>query len=119
MIRFDEQPVVQAPVDSLDPTLCERFRTTRTRDEGLGFFEKLGLAAFDDEGVPHPSVSGILMACGNRESGCRTRSFRQWPIAGHRQPLWTAAFRTNWMPGIFLDLWTSRSENPARLSQET
>jgi len=83
MIRFDEQPVVQAPVDSLDPTLCERFRTTRTRDEGLGFFEKLGLAAFDDEGVPHPSVSGILMACGNRESGCRTRSFRQWPIAGH------------------------------------
>ena len=63
MIRFDEQPVVQAPVDALDPALYERFRTTRTRDEGLDFLQKLGLVASDDEGITHPSVAGILMAC--------------------------------------------------------
>jgi predicted HTH transcriptional regulator len=63
MIRFDEQPVVQAPVGALDPSLYERFRTTRTRDEGTDFLQKLGLVARDDEGVLHPSVAGILMAC--------------------------------------------------------
>lgn len=63
VIRFDEQPVVQAPVDALNPALYERFRTARTRDDGLDFLRKLGLVALDDEGVPHPSVSGILMAC--------------------------------------------------------
>jgi predicted HTH transcriptional regulator len=63
MIRFDEQPVVQAPVDALDPALYERFRTTRTRDGGLDFLQKLGLVAWDDHGVLHPSVAGILMAC--------------------------------------------------------
>ena len=63
MIRFDEQPVVPALVDALDPTLYERFRTPRTRDEGLDFLQKLGLVAQDDEGIFHPSVAGILMAC--------------------------------------------------------
>ncbi|MEW6221197.1 MAG: ATP-binding protein [Thermodesulfobacteriota bacterium] len=63
MIRFDEQPVVQAPVEALDPALCERFRTTRTRDQGLDFLIKLGLVARDDQGLPHPSVAGVLMAC--------------------------------------------------------
>ncbi len=63
MIRFDEQPVVPALVDALDPTLYERFRTPRTRDEGLNFLQKLGLVAQDDEGIFHPSVAGILMAC--------------------------------------------------------
>jgi predicted HTH transcriptional regulator len=63
MIRFDEQPVVPARVDALDPTLYERFRTPRTRDEGLNFLQKLGLVAQDDEGIFHPSVAGILMAC--------------------------------------------------------
>ena len=62
-IRFDEQPVVPALVDALDPTLYERFRTPRTRDEGLNFLQKLGLVAQDDEGIFHPSVAGILMAC--------------------------------------------------------
>ncbi len=27
MIRFDEQPVVHAPLEALDPALCERFRS--------------------------------------------------------------------------------------------
>lgn len=35
LIRFDEQPVVQAPVEALAPPLYERFRTARTRDQGL------------------------------------------------------------------------------------
>lgn len=63
LIRFDEQPVVQAPVEALSPPLYERFRTSRTRDEELDFLRKLGLVAMDDQGQSHPSVAGILMAC--------------------------------------------------------
>ncbi len=63
MIRFDEQPVVQAPVDALDPALYERFRTSRTRDDNLDFLRKLGMVSPDDRGAVHPSVSGVLMAC--------------------------------------------------------
>ena len=63
MIRFDEQPVVQASLETFDPAPYERFRTARTRDEGLDFLQKLGLVAMDDEGVSHPSVAGTLMSC--------------------------------------------------------
>ncbi|MBT9156949.1 MAG: hypothetical protein DDT37_01946 [Firmicutes bacterium] len=63
LIRFDEQPVVQAPMSALEPVLYERFCTARTRDEGPSFLQKLGLVALDDEGVFHPSVAGILMTC--------------------------------------------------------
>lgn len=63
LIRFDEQPVVQASVEALSPPLYERFRTSRTRDEELDFLRKLGLVALDDQGQSHPSVAGILMAC--------------------------------------------------------
>jgi predicted HTH transcriptional regulator len=63
MIRFDEQPVVPARLEALDSALCERFRTTRTRDEGLDFLQKLGMVAEDVEGVFHPTVTGILMGC--------------------------------------------------------
>jgi len=63
MIRFDEQPVVQAPVEALDSRLYERLQTPRTRDEGLDFLQKLGMVALDEAGVWHPSVAGILMAC--------------------------------------------------------
>ncbi len=63
LIRFDEQPVGQAPLDALDQPLYERFRTLRTRDHGIDFLQKLGLTAFDDQGTAHPTVSGILMAC--------------------------------------------------------
>jgi predicted HTH transcriptional regulator len=62
LIRFDEQPVVQAPLSALEPALYERFRTPRSRDEMTEFLSKLGLAAPDDQGELHPSVSGILMA---------------------------------------------------------
>jgi len=63
MIRFDEQPVMPAPLDALDQALYDRFRTPRTKDEGLDFLQKLGLVAQDVDGVFHPSVAGILMAC--------------------------------------------------------
>jgi ATP-dependent DNA helicase RecG len=86
MIRFDEQPVVPAHVDALDPSLYERFRTTRTRDEGLNFLQKLGLVALDDEGVSHPSVAGILMAC--------------------REP-------RAWMPNAFIQAVAYRGTSPA------
>ncbi|MEA3638916.1 MAG: ATP-binding protein [Lamprobacter sp.] len=62
LIRFDDQPVVQAPLSALDASLYERFRTSRSRDEATDFLSKLGLAARDDQGELHPSVSGVLMA---------------------------------------------------------
>jgi ATP-dependent DNA helicase RecG len=86
MIRFDEQPVVQAPMDALDSSLCDRFRTPRTRDEGLDFLEKLGLASRDAEGVFHPSVTGILIAC--------------------REP-------KDWMPNAFIQTVAYRGTTPA------
>jgi predicted HTH transcriptional regulator len=63
MIRFDELPVVQAPLEALDQVLYDRFRTARTRDDTGEFLRKLGLVAPDDQGIAHPSVSGILVAC--------------------------------------------------------
>jgi predicted HTH transcriptional regulator len=86
MIRFDEQPIVQAPVDALDPALFERFRTPRTRDEGLDFLRKIGIVSLDDEGVHHPSVSGILMAS--------------------REP-------RKWMPNAFVQAVAYRGSSPA------
>ena len=63
LIRFDEQPVAQAPMEALHPALYERFRTLRTRDEELDFLKKIGMVTRDDEGIFHPTVAGILMAC--------------------------------------------------------
>ena len=84
--RFDEQPVVQAPMNALDAPLYDRFRTSRTQDEGLDFLEKLGLAAKDAEGIYRPSVSGILIAC--------------------REP-------RDWMPNAFIQAVAYRGKTPA------
>ena len=86
MIRFDEQPVAQAPMDALDPPLYDRFRTPRTKDEGQSFLEKLGLAAKDADGVFHPSVTGILIAC--------------------REPM-------DWMPNAFIQAVAYRGTTPS------
>ncbi len=86
MIRFDEQPVMPAPMEALDPSLYDRFRTPRTRDEGLSFLQKLGLIAEDVDGVFHPSVAGILMAC--------------------REP-------RDWMPNAFIQAVAYRGTSPA------
>jgi ATP-dependent DNA helicase RecG len=63
LIHFDEQPVMRAPMEALDPALYDRFRTPRTRNEKLSFLQKIGMVAEDVDGVFHPSVAGILMAC--------------------------------------------------------
>jgi ATP-dependent DNA helicase RecG len=86
LIRYDEQPVVRAPIEALDPALYNRFRTARTRDEGEDFLRKLGLIAMDDEGVEHPSVAGVLVAS--------------------REP------RT-WMPNAFVQAVAYRGTSPA------
>jgi len=86
MIRFDEQPVMPASLEALDPALYNRFRTPRTRDEGLDFLQKLGLAAQDVDGAFHPSVTGILIAC--------------------REP-------RDWMPNAFIQAVAYRGTSPA------
>jgi predicted HTH transcriptional regulator len=86
LIRYDEQPVVRAPLEALDPALYLRFKTARTRDEGQDFLRKLGLLAMDDEGVEHPSVAGILVAC--------------------REP-------REWMPNAFIQAVAYRGSSPA------
>jgi ATP-dependent DNA helicase RecG len=86
LIRYDEQPVVRAPLEALDPALYDRFRTARTRDEGQDFLRKLGLIATDDEGVEHPSVAGVLVAS--------------------REP-------RNWMPNAFIQAVAYRGTSPS------
>lgn len=86
MIRFDEQPVMPAPLEALDPAYYNRFRTPRTWDEGLDFLQKLGLAAQDADGDFHPSVAGVLIAC--------------------REP-------RNWMPNAFIQAVAYRGTSPA------
>ncbi|MFP4032527.1 MAG: ATP-binding protein [Desulfococcaceae bacterium] len=86
IIRFDEQPVVPAPLEALDSALCERFRTPRTRDEGLDFLQKLGMVARDAEGAFRPTVTGILMGC--------------------RKP-------RDWMPNAFVQAVAYRGTSPA------
>ncbi len=86
MIRFDEQPVMPAPLEALDPALYNRFRTSRTKDEGLDFLQKLGLVAQDIDGAFHPSVTGILIA--------------------RREP-------RGWMPNAFVQAVAYRGTSPA------
>ncbi len=86
LIRFDEQPVVPASLDALDPALYNRFRTSRTKDEDLDFLQKLGLVAQDADAEFHPSVTGILIAC--------------------REP-------RDWMPNAFIQAVAYRGTSPA------
>ncbi|MFZ0724444.1 MAG: ATP-binding protein [Desulfobacterales bacterium] len=86
MIRVDEQPIMPASLEALDPPLYNRFRTQRTKDEGLDFLQKLGLVAQDVDGVFHPSVTGILIAC--------------------REP-------RDWMPNAFIQAVAYRGTSPA------
>lgn len=69
LIRFDEQAVAQASISDLDADLINRFRTERTKDDGVDLLGKLALARQDDDSTWHPTVSGILMA---------TRDPRAW-----------------------------------------
>ena len=61
LIRFDEQMVLNASLDVLDRKLFERFKTPLSPPEDKEFLEKLKLISIDEDGAPHPTVSGILM----------------------------------------------------------
>ena len=63
LIRFDEQMVMNAGLDDLDKKLWERFRTPLSAQDDLEFLQKLKLLSFDEDGMAHPTVSAVLMAC--------------------------------------------------------
>lgn len=62
LIRFDETPVPQAGLDTLQEALWQRFAPNQPQDRSQTLLSKLGMAAQDEEGVWRPTVSGILMA---------------------------------------------------------
>ena len=62
LIRFDEQTVAGVSPEDLNQKLYERFRTPLSPPDTNEFLEKLKLISPDEDGVPHPTVSGILMA---------------------------------------------------------
>jgi predicted HTH transcriptional regulator len=63
LIRFDEQVVADAEIDALEDNLWQRFRSPLSPEDKREFLSKMKLIAQDEEGVDHPTVSGILMAC--------------------------------------------------------
>lgn len=62
IIRFDEQIVPQAPLSCLKPGLYRKFRTRYSPASDEDFLAKLKLTASDDEGVVHPTVTGVLLS---------------------------------------------------------
>jgi predicted HTH transcriptional regulator len=62
LIRFDEQMIMSAGLDDLKEKLWERFKTPLSPVEDNVFLEKLKLISLDEDGLLHPTVSGILMA---------------------------------------------------------
>jgi predicted HTH transcriptional regulator len=62
LIRFDEQTVMDADLDDMDQKLWERFKTPLSPPDNIEFLEKLQLISRDEDGMLHPTVSGILMA---------------------------------------------------------
>jgi predicted HTH transcriptional regulator len=67
LIRFDEQLVMNANIDDLDRKLWERFKTSLSPPDDNVFLEKMKLISFDEDGIPHPTIGGILFATENPE----------------------------------------------------
>ena len=61
LIRFDEQMLADVSFDSLEQKLWERFKTPLSPQDDKEFLEKLKLISFDEDGILHPTISGILM----------------------------------------------------------
>ena len=61
LIRFDETVVPGTSLSDLEPTLLDRFRTSRTTDSNRMLATKLGMAAEDDFGEVRLTVAGVLM----------------------------------------------------------
>ena len=68
IIRFDEQTVPDATLTDLNPKLWQRFKTPLSPADDLQFLEKMKLISLDDDAMPRPTVSGILMACETPET---------------------------------------------------
>lgn len=62
LIRFDEQPVSMAPVECLQRSLWEKFRTPLSPENDEEFLLKLKLLTKDEDSRIYPTVGGILMA---------------------------------------------------------
>ncbi|MGD9506518.1 MAG: ATP-binding protein [Syntrophobacteraceae bacterium] len=62
IIRFDEQAVAVAPRDCLRESLWRKFKTPLSPEDDEEFLMKLKLLTEDEDGIVHPSVSGVLMA---------------------------------------------------------
>lgn len=62
LIRFDETPVVDAPMTVLEEELWRRFAPDDTTDTTEVVLHKLALAREGDDGRQHPTISGLLMA---------------------------------------------------------
>ncbi|MCY4325688.1 MAG: putative DNA binding domain-containing protein, partial [Betaproteobacteria bacterium] len=65
LIRYDETPVMAASITDLDEQLWQRFAGDHSQDELPIMLSKLAMAAVDEQGVWHPTVAGLLMACPN------------------------------------------------------
>jgi predicted HTH transcriptional regulator len=62
LVRFDEQIVMNATLNDLDEKLWGRFKTPLSPPDDNEFLEKLKLITLDEDGIPRPTISGILMA---------------------------------------------------------
>ncbi len=61
LIRFDETVVPGTSLSDLEPSLLDRFRTSRTTDDDRMLATKLGMAGDDDFGEVRLTVAGVLM----------------------------------------------------------
>jgi len=61
LIRFDETIVPGTSLSDLEPSLLDRFRTSRTTDDDRMLATKLGMAGDDDFGEVRLTVAGVLM----------------------------------------------------------
>jgi predicted HTH transcriptional regulator len=62
LVRFDEQIVMNATLNDLDEKLWNRFKTPLSPPNDNEFLEKLKLITLDEDDIPRPTISGILMA---------------------------------------------------------
>ena len=119
LIRFDEQAVNEADIDSLSEDLWQRFRTARTGDARDGLLTKLRMARRDQEGScvpPSPVCSWRRRIPAN---GCRTRSFSRSPTVGLTSGRRDEAERISWTPPTSPGRWTCRWTVPAGSWRET
>jgi len=65
LIRFDETAVIAAQHDDFDDALLNRFEPPQRIDPG--WMAKMGLVRDGDDGISHPTVAGLLLACRDPE----------------------------------------------------